>query len=50
MGHKYKYGTAEEVFMDIAKSINAFSGLDYEVIGDLGAKLKLNSVSKPAIA
>jgi len=50
MGHKYKYGTAEEVFMDIAKSINAFSGLDYEAIGELGAKLKLDSATKPVIA
>ncbi|MHB1688816.1 MAG: NADH-quinone oxidoreductase subunit G [Ignavibacteriaceae bacterium] len=50
MGRKFKYGTAEEVFADIAKSVNAFSGLDYGAIGELGAKLKLESFTKQAIA
>ncbi len=30
MGQKLKYNMAEEVFMDIANSIEAFKGLDYD--------------------
>ena len=41
MGEKLKYNMAEEVFSDIAKSIDAFKELDYDVIGELGAKLKI---------
>jgi NADH-quinone oxidoreductase subunit G len=38
---KLKYNLAEDVFADISKSIDAFKGLDYDVIGDPGAKLKI---------
>jgi hypothetical protein len=31
---------AEEVFTEMANSIDAFKGLDYDVIGELGAKVK----------
>lgn len=41
IGQKLKYNLAEEVFSDIAKSIDAFKGLDYDVIGEQGAKLKI---------
>ncbi len=41
MGEKIKYKMAEDVFNDIAKSIDAFEGLDYDEIGELGAKLKI---------
>ncbi len=41
MGEKVKYKMAEDVFNEIAKSIDAFKGLDYDVIGELGAKLKI---------
>ena len=33
MGQKLKYNMAEEVFYDISNSIEAFKGLDYDVIG-----------------
>jgi NADH-quinone oxidoreductase subunit G len=39
-GIKAKYSIAEDVFIDIAKNIDAFKGLDYETIGELGVKLK----------
>ena len=35
-----KYNMAEEVFMDIANSIEAFKGLDYDDLGELGVQLK----------
>jgi NADH-quinone oxidoreductase subunit G len=41
MGQKLKYNLAEEVFNDIAQSVDVFKGLDYDVIGELGAKLKM---------
>ncbi len=41
MGEKIKYKMAEDVFNDIAKSIDAFKGLDYDEIGELGTKLKI---------
>jgi NADH-quinone oxidoreductase subunit G len=40
-GTKMKYQIAEEVFTEIAKTITAFKGLDYDAIGDLGTNLKL---------
>ena len=44
MGTKMKYGMAEEVFADIASSINAFKGLDYDVIGENGVQLKTEKI------
>jgi NADH-quinone oxidoreductase subunit G len=38
-GHKAKFSTAEEVFLDMAKSNESFRGLNYEIIGDLGTQL-----------
>jgi NADH-quinone oxidoreductase subunit G len=38
-GHKAKYALAEDVFLDMAKSIEAFKGLNYEIIGDSGTQL-----------
>jgi NADH-quinone oxidoreductase subunit G len=46
-GIKAKYSIAEDVFLDIAKNIDAFRGLSYEIIGDPGVKLKLE---KPEMA
>jgi NADH-quinone oxidoreductase subunit G len=40
MGSKLKFSMAEEVFAEIAISIEAFKGLDYDVIGESGAKIK----------
>lgn len=38
---KLKYNFAEEVFNDISTSVKEFKGLDYDVIGDFGAKLNI---------
>jgi len=38
---KLKFNLAEDVFNYLAKSIKEFEGLDYDVIGDTGAKLKI---------
>jgi len=46
MGNKMKYKMAEEVFDDIAHSIPAFKDLDYDIIGELGANLKLQAERK----
>ncbi len=41
LGGKTKYEMAEDVFADISRSIDAFKGLDYDVIGELGVQLKI---------
>jgi NADH-quinone oxidoreductase subunit G len=46
MGHRLKFSMAEDVFSEISKTIPAFHGLDYDVIGELGAKSKLQTVEK----
>jgi NADH-quinone oxidoreductase subunit G len=38
-GHKAKFSTAEELFLDMAKSNESFRGLNYEIIGDSGTQL-----------
>lgn len=45
LGGKMKYEMAEEIFSDIANSVDAFKGLDYDVIGDLGVQI-VNSESR----
>ncbi len=46
LGNKIKFNLAEEVFDEISKTITAFNGLDYDVIGELGAQLKLQTIEK----
>ena len=46
MGGKFKFNMAEEVFGEMAKKIDAFKGLDYDVIGDKGAMLKTGVAAK----
>lgn len=41
LGIKMKYEMAEQVFEEISNSIDAFKGLDYDVIGEDGAKIKI---------
>lgn len=41
LGQKYKFAMAEEVFNEIANTVPEFKGLDYDVIGELGVKLKI---------
>ncbi|MGE5431948.1 MAG: molybdopterin-dependent oxidoreductase [Syntrophomonadaceae bacterium] len=46
MGLKMKHQMAEEVFEDMASSLDSFRGLDYDVIGESGAKVKVNTTVK----
>jgi NADH-quinone oxidoreductase subunit G len=48
LGFKMKYEMAEAVFEDMAKSIDAFKGLDYDDIGELGTKLNLQFIRDTA--
>ena len=43
---KLKFKMAENVFDEISKNIEAFSGLDYDVIGDKGLILKLKEITE----
>jgi NADH-quinone oxidoreductase subunit G len=45
MGFKLKFNMAEEVFAEISKTIDIFNGLDYDIIGELGAQSKLKPVN-----
>jgi len=40
MGGKLKFSMAENVFEELSNTVEAFKGLDYDVIGELGSKLK----------
>jgi len=41
-GNKMKYNTAEDVLIDMGKSIDAFKKLDYEKIGEQGVQLEVS--------
>jgi NADH-quinone oxidoreductase subunit G len=41
LGGKLKYEMAENVFEELSHSIEAFKGLNYDNIGELGIKLKI---------
>jgi NADH-quinone oxidoreductase subunit G len=38
-GIKTKFSIAEEVFIDMSKNIDAFKGLNYDIIGEFGIKI-----------
>ena len=40
IGSKLKFNIVEEVFAEMANSIDAFKGLDYDVLGESGSKIK----------
>jgi NADH-quinone oxidoreductase subunit G len=46
LGGKFKFNMAEEVFNEMSKKVDAFKGLDYDVIGDKGAMLKTGVAEK----
>ncbi len=46
MGYKMKYNSGEDLFEEIAKSIQAFKGIDYDDIGESGSKLKIEVSAK----
>jgi NADH-quinone oxidoreductase subunit G len=45
MGFKFKFDMAEDVFTEISRNISVFSGLDYDLIGELGVQSKLKTVN-----
>ena len=46
MGAKWKFENAEDVFDSITKSVDIFSGLDYETIGENGIQLIIKKQQK----
>lgn len=40
MGHKLKYNMAEDIILEMKNSTEAFKGLDYDELGDLGMQIK----------
>ncbi len=46
LGNKMKFKLAEDVFNEIAGTVPAFRGLDYDKIGELGAQSKLQPLEK----
>ena len=46
LGHKMKFKMAEEVFEEIASSIEAFKGLTYDDLGEHGVKIKTGNVEE----
>ena len=50
MGNKMKFGMAEEVFEEIAKTNKFFTGLDYDIIGEQGAQSKLQTAENTVTA
>jgi NADH-quinone oxidoreductase subunit G len=45
MGVKYKYVTVEDLFLEIAATVDAFKGLTYRKIGSRGAPLSMNQAA-----
>jgi len=50
MGSKFKFNMAEEIFAEMANSIDAFKGLDYDVLGELGSKIKSEIPNKVKVS
>ncbi len=46
MGYKMKYNIVEDVFEELAKSNEAFKGIDYDDIGESGVKVKVEISEK----
>lgn len=40
LGTKYKYQMAEDVFEELASAVDAFRGINYDDIGEIGIKIK----------
>ena len=50
LGSKLKFNMAEEVFTEMANTLEAFKGLDYDVIGELGSKIKSEIPNKVKVS
>jgi NADH-quinone oxidoreductase subunit G len=48
LGHKMKFNLAEDVFVEMSNSLDAFKGLNYDEIGENGIKVK-TSVTEPNV-
>jgi len=46
MGNKLKFNMAEDVFAEISNSVEAFKGLDYDVISEKGSKINSDIPNK----
>jgi len=46
MGSKIKFNMAEEVFNEMANTLEAFKGMDYDIIGDKEKKIKTEITNK----
>ena len=50
MGNKLKFNMAEEVFAEMRTSIEAFRGLDYDDVSELGVKIKTEISNKVKVS
>ena len=50
LGNKLKFNMAEEVFAELSTSIEAFRGLDYDDVGELGVKIKTDISNKVKVS
>jgi NADH-quinone oxidoreductase subunit G len=50
MGNKLKFNMAEEVFAEMSTSIEAFKGLDYDDVSELGVKIKTEISNKVKVS
>ena len=50
MGNKLKFNMAEEVFAEMSTSIEAFRGLDYDDVGEVGVKIKTEISNKVKVS
>ena len=50
LGSKWKYATAEDVFNEMAATLDAFKGLSYMRLGSHGAKLNRKGEQVPVAA
>ncbi len=50
MGVKYRYTSAEDVFVEMASTLDAFKGMSYRKVGDKGVTLGAPKVQAPVAA
>ena len=50
MGSKLKFNMAEDVFTEMANTNEAFKGLDYDIIGEHGSKIKSEIPNKVKVS
>lgn len=50
MGSKIKFNMAEEIFDEMSNTIDAFKGLDYDMISNFGLKIKTEISNKVKVS